>query len=89
LAKDVDTRLLQRLTVAEFFGLMGQFGGRRRDRRLAPAWVRRRGLKAFRRALDEISNDYEVDDATKMRADAQLPLPALPSAASGASTTSC
>jgi thioester reductase-like protein len=84
LAKDVDTRLLQRLTVAEFFGLMRQFGDRRRDRRLAPAWVRRRGLKAFRRVLDEISNDYEVDDATKMRADAQLPLPALPSAASGA-----
>jgi thioester reductase-like protein len=80
LAKDVDTRLLQRLTVAEFFGLMRQFGDHRRDHRLAPAWVRRRGIKAFRRVLDEISADYAVDDATKMRADAQLPLPALPSA---------
>jgi thioester reductase-like protein len=78
LAKDVDTRLLQRLTVAEFFGLMRQFGDRRRDRRIAPAWVRRRGIKAFRRVLDEISADYAIDDATKMRADARLPLPALP-----------
>ena len=77
IAKDIDTRLLQRLTVAEFFRLMRQFGDRRRR---VPAWVRRRGLKALRRTLDEISADYEVDEATKMRADAQLPLPALPAA---------
>src|SRR6201987_4647095 len=71
LADEVNTRLLQRLTVVEFFGLMRQFGegaGQPPD--------------ALRRSLNEISVEYEEYEIAQMRADAQLPLPALPPAAS-------
>jgi thioester reductase-like protein len=74
LAEEVNTRLLQRLTVAEFFALMRQFG----EGSGQP-------LDALRRALDQISAEYETREATQMRADAQLPLPALPPARAGAS----
>jgi thioester reductase-like protein len=73
LADEVNTRLLQRLTVAEFFGLMRQFG----DGSGQP-------LDALRHALDQISAEYEASEATQMRADARLPLPALPPAREGA-----
>ncbi|OIN80231.1 thioester reductase domain-containing protein [Mycobacterium malmoense] len=73
LAEDVNTRLLQRLTVAEFFGLMRQFG----DGSGQP-------LDALRRALDEISAEYEAYEAAQMRADTRLPLPELPPARPGA-----
>ncbi|MBS4729960.1 thioester reductase domain-containing protein [Mycobacterium sp. SM1] len=69
LAEEVDTRLLQRLTVAEFFRLVRQFGG-----------GSRRPLPALRRALDQIAADYQAYETSQMRADAQLPLPALPPA---------
>jgi thioester reductase-like protein len=72
LADEVNTRLLQRMTVAEFFGLMRQFG----DGSGQP-------LDALRRALDEISAEYEALEAAQMRADARLPLPALPPARPG------
>jgi thioester reductase-like protein len=72
LAEEVNTRLLQRLTVAEFFRLMRQFG----DRSGQP-------LEALRRALDQISARYEAQETEQMRADARLPLPALPVAQSG------
>ena len=72
LAEDVNTRLLQRLTVAEFFGLMRQFG----EGSGQP-------LDALRRALDQISAEYEAYEIKQMRADARLPLPALPSARPG------
>jgi thioester reductase-like protein len=72
LAEDVNTRLLQRLTVAEFFGLMRQFG----DGSGQP-------LDAVRRALDQISAEYEAYEIKQMRADARLPLPALPPARPG------
>jgi thioester reductase-like protein len=67
LADEVNTRLLQRLTVAEFFGLIRQFG----EGSGQP-------LDALRRSLNEISAEYEEYETTQMRADAQLPLPALP-----------
>ncbi|MEB3984042.1 thioester reductase domain-containing protein [Mycobacterium sp. 663a-19] len=73
LAEEVNTRLLQRLTIAEFFRLMQQFG-EGSDRPLA----------ALRRALDEISAEYEAHEAAQMRADARLPLPELPPAREGA-----
>jgi thioester reductase-like protein len=73
LADEVNTRLLQRLTVAEFFGLMRQFG----EGSGQP-------LDALRQALDQISAEYEASEATQMRADARLPLPALPPAREGA-----
>ena len=73
LADEVNTRLLQRLTVAEFFGLMRQFG----EGSGQP-------LDALRQALDQISAEYEAYEITQMRADAQLPLPALPPARAGA-----
>ncbi|HTX96655.1 MAG TPA: thioester reductase domain-containing protein, partial [Mycobacterium sp.] len=66
LAEDVNTRLLQRLTVAEFFGLVQQFGHESG-----------RPLHALRHALDQISVEYEAYETTQMRADARLPLPAL------------
>ena len=69
LAEEVNTRLLQRLTVAEFFTLMRQFGEESRQ-----------PLSALRRALDQISAEYEAHETTQMRADAQLSLPALPPA---------
>ncbi|OBH89410.1 fatty acyl-AMP ligase [Mycobacterium sp. E2733] len=69
LADDVDTRLLQRLTVAEFFRLVSQFGDRNRQ-----------PLDAVRQALAEISAEYQAYESTQMRADARLPLPALPPA---------
>ncbi|MGO9928403.1 MAG: thioester reductase domain-containing protein [Mycobacterium sp.] len=72
LAEDVDTRLLQRLTVAEFFTLMSQFG----DGAGQP-------VDAVRQALDEISAEYEAYEIKQMRADARLPLPALPPARPG------
>lgn len=72
LAEEVNTRLLQRLTVAEFFRLMRQFG----DRSGQP-------VEALRRALDQISARYEAQEIEQMRADARLPLPALPLAQSG------
>lgn len=73
LVEEVNTRLLQRLTVAEFFRLMRQFG----EGSELP-------LQNLRRALDQISAEYEEYEASQMRADAQLPLPALPPARSGA-----
>jgi thioester reductase-like protein len=73
LAEEVNTRLLQRLTVAEFFRLMRQFG----EGSELP-------LQALRQALDQVSAEYEAYDSAQMRADAQLPLPALPPARSGA-----
>ena len=73
LAEEVNTRLLQRLTVAEFFRLMRQFG----EGSGQP-------LDALRQALDQISAEYEEYELAQMRADAQLPLPELPPARSGA-----
>ena len=73
LAEEVNTRLLQRLTVAEFFRLMRQFG----EGSGQP-------LDALRQALDQISAEYEASETTQMRADARLPLPALPPARAGA-----
>ena len=75
LVGEVDTRLLQRLTVAEFFDLMKRFGN---QRRWQPGWVRRRGARALRRVLDEMAVSYRLGDDGKMRADAKLPLPQLP-----------
>lgn len=72
LAEEVNTRLLQRLTVAEFFRLIREFG----DRSAHP-------LETLRRALDQISARYEAQEIEQMRADAQLPLPALPMEQSG------
>jgi thioester reductase-like protein len=71
LADEVDTRLLLRLTVAEFFGLVRQFG----DGSGQP-------LDALSHVLGQISAEYEEYEATLMRADAALTLPALPSARS-------
>ena len=73
LAEDVNTRLLQRLTVAEFFRLVQQFG----DRSGQP-------LHAVRQALAQIGAEYEAYETAQMRADARLPLPALPPARPGA-----
>ena len=73
LAEEVNTRLLQRLTVAEFFRLMRQFGD-----------GSGRPLDALRQALDQISAEYEAHETAQMRADARLPLPALPPARPGA-----
>jgi thioester reductase-like protein len=72
LAEEVDTRLLQRLTVAEFFRLMRQFG----DGTGQP-------INAVRQALDEISAEYQAYEIKQMRADARLSLPALPPARPG------
>jgi thioester reductase-like protein len=69
LAEDVNTRLLQRLTVAEFFRLVQQF----EDGSGQP-------LHALRQALDQISAECEAYETAQMRADARLPLPALPPA---------
>lgn len=74
-ADEVDTRLLQRLTVAEFFGLMRQFGE-----------GSGRPLDALRRALDQISADYVAYETARMRADAALPLPEPAPARAGAPT---
>ena len=73
LAEEVDTRLLQRLSVAEFFRLMREFG----EGSDQP-------LDALRRALDQISADYEAQEIAQMRADSRLPLPELPPARAGA-----
>ncbi|BBU23381.1 thioester reductase domain-containing protein [Mycobacterium xenopi] len=73
LAEEVNTRLLQRLTVAEFFRLMCEFG----DGSGQP-------LNALQQALDQISVEYEEYETARMRADARLPLPALPPAREGA-----
>ena len=73
LAEEVNTRLLQRLTVAEFFGLMRQFGEGAEQ-----------PLDGLRRALEQISAEYEAYETTQMRADTRLPLPALPPARRGA-----
>ncbi|ORW06846.1 fatty acyl-AMP ligase, partial [Mycobacterium lacus] len=75
-AEEVNARLLQRLTVAEFFRLMRQFG--------SGSGECGQPLHALRQALDQISADYDEYEATQMRADAQLPLPALPPARTGA-----
>jgi thioester reductase-like protein len=72
LAEEADTRLLLRLTVAEFFGLVRQFG----DGPAAP-------LDAVRQVLAQISAEYQAYETTQMRADARLPLPALPPAGPG------
>jgi thioester reductase-like protein len=69
LAEEVNTRLLQRLTVAEFFRLVSQFA----DQDGQP-------LETVRQALAQISAEYEAYETRQMRADAQLPLPALPEA---------
>jgi thioester reductase-like protein len=66
LAEEVNTRLLQRLTVAEFFRLIRQFG----EGSGQP-------VDALRQSLAEISAEYEEYETAKMRADAALPLPAL------------
>ncbi|WP_322858707.1 thioester reductase domain-containing protein [Mycobacterium europaeum] len=73
LTEDVNTRLLQRLTVAEFFRLIRQFG----EGSGQP-------VEALRQALDQISAEYEAYEVARMRADARLPLPALPPARPGA-----
>lgn len=73
LTEEVNTRLLQRLTVAEFFRLVWQFG----DGSGQP-------IHALRHALDRIAAEYEAYEAMQMRVDARLPLPALPPARSGA-----
>ncbi|TAM68066.1 thioester reductase domain-containing protein [Mycobacterium sp.] len=75
LAEEVNTRLLQRLTVAEFFGLIRQFGQGSGQ-----------PLDALRRALDQISTEYEAYEAAQMRADAALPLPEPAPARPGAPT---
>lgn len=75
LAEEVNTRLLQRLTVSEFFGLISQFG----EGSGQP-------LEALRRALDQISAEYEAHEAAQMRADAALPLPELAPARPGEPT---
>ncbi len=75
LANEVNTRLLQRLTVAELFQLVRQFD----DESGQP-------LEAVREQLDRISAEYEAYEAKQMRADAQLPLPELPPARPGAPT---
>jgi thioester reductase-like protein len=75
LVEDVNTRLLQRLTVAEFFRLMRQFG----EGSGQP-------LDALRQSLAEISAEYEEYETTKMRTDAALPLPALPPERPGAAS---
>jgi thioester reductase-like protein len=67
LSDAVNTRLLQRLTVAEFFRLVRQFG----DRDAQP-------LHFVRETLAAISAEYEEYEATQMRADARLELPELP-----------
>ena len=72
LADEVNTRLLQRLTVVEFFRLMRQFG----DGSGQP-------LDAVRQALAQISAEYEAYEVEQMRADARLPLPTLPPARPG------
>jgi thioester reductase-like protein len=76
LAEEVNTRLLQRLTVAEFFGLMRKFG--------SGSGGCGHPLDALRQTLDQISAEYEEYETAKMRADAQLPLPELPPARAGA-----
>ncbi|BCQ09722.1 2-succinylbenzoate--CoA ligase [Mycobacterium heckeshornense] len=73
LAEEVNTRLLQRLTVAEFFRLMRQFG----EGSGQP-------LNELRQALDQISVEYDEYETTRMRADTRLPLPELPPAREGA-----
>lgn len=75
LAEEVNTRLLQRLTVSEFFGLIRQFG----EGSGQP-------LEALRRALDKIAAEYEAHEAAQMRADAALPLPELAPARPGEPT---
>ncbi|WP_163760878.1 fatty acyl-AMP ligase [Mycobacterium botniense] len=69
LAGEVNTRLLQRLTVAEFFRLMRHFG----DGSGQP-------LDILRQSLAQISAEYEAYETTRMRADTRLPLPTLPPA---------
>ena len=75
LTEEVNTRLLQRLTVAEFFRLIRQFGA---GSELA--------LRSLQQALAEISIEYEAYEDKQMRADAQLPLPQLPPVRPGAPT---
>jgi thioester reductase-like protein len=75
LAEGVNTRLLQRLTVSEFFRLVQQFGE-----------GDGRPLHAVRQALVDITAEYDAHEKTQMVADAQLPLPALPPARSGVPT---
>ena len=75
LADEVNTRLLQRLTVAGLFQLVRQFG----EGSELP-------LQTLRQLLDQISAEYEVYEATPLRADAQLPLPQLPPARPGTPT---
>jgi thioester reductase-like protein len=72
LAEDVNTRLLQRLTITQFFRLVRELG----DGSGQP-------LHALRQALDQISAEYEAYETAQMRNDAQLPLPALPPARPG------
>lgn len=75
LADEVNTRLLQRLTVAEFFGLVRQFGDGSAQAR-----------DALQRVLAQISEEYEAYEISRMRADANLPLPALPPVRAGDTT---
>jgi thioester reductase-like protein len=78
LADAVNTRLLQRLTVAEFFRLVGRFGDGH-DGRIESE----QALEALRQALGQISDEYEARESAQMRADARLPLPELPPARPG------
>lgn len=75
LADEVNTRLLQRITVAGLFQLVRQFG----EGSELP-------LQTLRDQLDHISAEYEQYEASQMRADARLPLPELPPARPGAPT---
>jgi thioester reductase-like protein len=72
LAEEADTRLLLRLTVAEFFRLVRQFG----DGSGQP-------LHDLRQVLAQLSAEYEAYETTQMRADARLPLLALAPARPG------
>ncbi|MGH3157274.1 MAG: SDR family oxidoreductase, partial [Streptosporangiaceae bacterium] len=78
LAEEVNTRLLQRLTVAELFRLVRQFDN--------PSGESGQPLQAVREQLDRISAEYEAYEAKQMRADAQLPLPELAPARPGVPT---
>lgn len=75
LAAEVNTRLLQRLTVAELFGFVRQFG----DGSGQP-------LLTLRSVLDELADEYEKYESTLMRSDAASGLPELPPVRSDAPT---
>jgi thioester reductase-like protein len=65
LVRHVDVKLLQRLTIAEFFSLLDQFE-KAADQPIA----------ALRHVLKKIQDDHEAYERDCMRADATLPAPA-------------